>query len=62
MRGFQLIHKNDLLDILVSILVTNRVTAGNADYQAGFIAAILTIAASIGKGEEILRRTNELAS
>lgn len=54
MRGFQLVHKDDLARILAGLLVASQATAQtNPDYQAGFAAAIMALAAAIGKQNEL---------
>lgn len=55
MRGFQLVHKDDLARILAGLLVASQATAQtNPDYQAGFTAGIVAVAAAIGKQDELL--------
>ncbi len=53
-QGFNLVHKADLTNILAGLLIANRaITQTNPDYQAGFAAAIMALAAAIGKQNEL---------
>lgn len=53
MRGFQLVHKDDLARILAGLLVASQATNDITDYQTGFEAAIMAISTAIGRQDDI---------